>query len=82
MKKNIVLMVLTLITASSVTYGIIQKSEAEKQREISISLQEKLEAVVAQAQQMQQEAERQREIAITNAMMAEEARALARERKN
>lgn len=70
MKKNILLVLLTVITAISVVYGIVQRSEAEKQREISVSLQQKLELVKRQAEQMQQEAERQREIAEQHAMMA------------
>ena len=72
MKKNIIIVLLTIVALVSLAYGYVQKVKAEQQTAITLEMLEMAMEARREADEMRAEAERQRQrqIAEVNAIRA------------
>ena len=66
MKKNLIIGLLTIVSLLSLTYGYLQKKEADKQKALAIENAKIAREAEIRAEQSQKEAEEQRMIALIN----------------
>ena len=66
MKKNLIIGLLTIVSLLSLTYGYLQKQEADKQKALAIENAKIAREAEIRAEQSQKEAEEQRMIALIN----------------
>jgi hypothetical protein len=78
MKKNIVIAVLALTTVLSLMYGFVQKTEADKQRQLSAENMKRAQAAQDLAERAQKVAEGQ--AAVSQKAMADALASTQRER--
>lgn len=66
MKKNLIIGLLTIVSLLSLTYGYLQKQEADEQQALAIENAKIAREAEIRAGQSQKEAEMQRTIALMN----------------
>ena len=77
MKKNLIIGLLTIVSLLSLTYGYLQKQEADKQKALAIENAKIAREAEIKAEQSQKEAQIQRDIAVMNAHRAMEQAVMA-----
>jgi hypothetical protein len=72
MKKNLIIVLLTIVSISSITYGYFQKERADEQEALAIENAKIAREAEIKAEQSKKEAARERDIAVMNAQKAME----------
>lgn len=72
MRKNLIIVLLTIVSLSSMTYGYFQKERADEQEALAIEQSKIAREAVIKAEQSQKEAQMQRDMAVVEAHRAME----------